>query len=62
MSQLNFLQFYKKLLGKYIETTKNPRSSVVARTFQRGGGGHNFHIFFKRILFGGTNLKLIKKQ
>ena len=35
--------------------------SGVARNFKRGKG-HNFHIFFKRIFFGGTNFKLIKKQ
>ena len=37
MSQLNFLQLKKKLFGKYRETTKYPRSSVVARNFKRGG-------------------------
>ena len=33
----------------------------VARKFKRGTG-HNFHIFVKRIFFGGTNLKLIEKE
>ena len=30
-----------------------------SENFKRGG--HNFHIFFKRIVFGRTNLKLIEK-
>ena len=34
--------------------------SGVVRNF-KGGRGHNFHIFFKRIFFARTNLKLIKK-
>ena len=36
------------------------RGSGVARNFK--GGGHNHHIFLKRIFFGRTNLKLIEKQ
>ena len=35
--------------------------SGVARNFEKGGGGHDFHIFC-RLLFGRTNLKLTKKQ
>ena len=35
----------------------------VTRSFKREGGGHNFHIFFKRIFFWGrTNSKLLEKQ
>ena len=36
--------------------------SGVARNFEWGGRGHNFHTFFKRICFGRTNLKLIETQ
>ena len=37
-------------------------TSGVARNFHRAEGGHNFHIFFKSLFFGRTNLKLIEKQ
>ena len=43
-------------------THYNGSVSSVARNFIRGGGGHNFAIFFKRIFFGRTNLRLIEKQ
>ena len=55
MSQLNFLQLYKKLLAKQQDIELElaiayPRSSDVARHFKRIRGGYNFHIFFKRRL------------
>ena len=36
--------------------------SPVAKLETLKGGGHNFHIFFKRIFFGKTSLKLIEKN
>ena len=36
--------------------------AVAKREILNGGGGHNFHTFFKRICFGRTNLKLIETQ
>ena len=47
----NFRCFYKRV---------GLINSGVARNFKKGG--HNFHIFFKRIFFGRTKLKLIEKQ
>ena len=44
------------------DITPTTVSSGEARNFKRRGGGHNFHIFFKRIFFGRTSLKLIEKQ
>ena len=36
--------------------------AAVARREILKGGRHYFHIFFKRILFGRTDLKMIEKE
>ena len=56
MSQGDFLQTFEQITAKQQNIKLElaiayPRSSGVARNFEKRGG-HDFHIFFQRIFFG----------
>ena len=59
----NLHLWHYKLINSFWQSYITPTtvSSGAARNFKKGGR-HNFHIFFKRIFFGRTSLKLIEKQ
>ena len=56
-SGCNFATKLTLMIGKMLMRS----TSGAARNFKRGKG-LNFYIFFKRIFFSRTNLKLIEKQ